>query len=115
MARLVPTTPYYSVFEDLLEHLFRPEIQYLYAEEDVPNLIELRDVFCFNKDGGPAYVVYLMIGNTKGFIELDPAQPLGAMAFLERDVTKKETQTEAKEYLLSLISSESSNDNDDNS
>ena len=69
MAKLVPNTPYYSLLEDILEHLFRPEIQYVYAAADVPNLIELRDVFCI--DG--KYYVYITIGDKKGFIEIDPA------------------------------------------
>lgn len=105
MAKLVPTTPYYSLLEDILEHLFRPEIQYIYAEADVPSLIELRDVFCIDEK----YYVYLTIGDAKGFIEIDPADGFDDLKWEESDVTAKATQEEAKEYLISLIPSEDDN------
>ena len=99
MAKLVPNTPYYSLLEDILEHLFRPEIQYVYAAADVPNLIELRDVFCI--DG--KYYVYITIGDKKGFIEIDPADGFDDMKWTASNVTEKATQEEAKAYLVSLI------------
>ena len=99
MAKLVPSTPYYSLLEDILEHLFRPEIQYLEAAADVPSLIELRDVFCASNK----YYVYITIGETKGFIEIDPAKGFDELKWEESDVVAKPTQEEAKAYLASLI------------
>lgn len=99
MAKLVPTTPYYSVLEDLLEHLFNPEIQYIEAEADVPSLIELRDVFCVDSK----YYVYIKIADKIGFICIDPADGFDDMKYAASDITVKATQTEAKAYLVSLL------------
>ena len=103
MAKLAPTTPYYSLLEDILEHLFRPEIQYIEAAADIPNLIELRDVFCI----ASKYYVYLTIGDTKGFIEIDPSDGFDDLVWEESDVTAKATQEEAKAYLATTLSSAS--------
>ena len=99
MANLVPNTPYYSLLEDILEHLFRPEIQYIYAEADVPSLIELRDVFCIDEK----YYVYVTIGDKTGFIEIDPADGFDDLKWAASDVVEKTTQEAAKAYLISLI------------
>lgn len=101
MAKLVPSTPYYSLLEDILEHLFRPEIQYVYAATDVPNLIELRDVFCIAEK----YYVYLTIGGKTGFIEIDPADGFDDMKWTASNIVEKTTQETAKAYLISLIPS----------
>ena len=104
MAKLVPTTPYYSLLEDILEHLFRPEIQYLEEEADVPNLVELRDVFCV----GEKYYVYLTIGTKTGFIEIDPGDKFDEMVYKAANVTEKVTQSAAIAYLKSLVAAAAS-------
>lgn len=87
----------FNPYDDLVEHLYGKEIIYLSTADDIPNEIKVRDIFKL-ADGSDNAVMYILNANAeKGFIEL------AFDATADASFTKKETQTEAKAYLTSLL------------
>ena len=83
----------FNMMDDLVEHLYNNEIQYIEAEADIPAIINYRDIF---KVGGKYYMYIIDGENVTGFVELDLTAPDNA-------TTEKATQEEAKAFLLSKI------------
>ena len=87
----------FNMMDDLVEHLYNNEIQYITEEADIPAIINYRDIF---KVGGKYYMYIIDGEDVTGFVELDLTAPDNA-------TTEKTTQTTAKAFLAGKIPQES--------
>lgn len=83
----------FNMMDDLVEHLYNNEIQYIAAEADIPAIINYRDIF---KVGGKYYMYIIDGEDVTGFVEL-------ALTATDKTTTEKATQETAKAFLLSKI------------